>query len=240
MVVALAVIAVLGGRTIRLEGLRQQAIALNPLTPIAASGAPSTLFMDKYEVSNQQYQLCLDAGGAGCTKPDVALGAPDHPVSSVTPYQAAAFCRWVGQRLPSRDEWLLAAIALGTASERRWSWGDNPPTADLANVGLKEPMPTDTVSVSDDFYRTSDTPDGLRHMVGNVREWTTTIDPTTCPAGTTCPANWDGTSTLPQDVKLYALGFSFRSVVYPESPPKDDQASFIGTFDHVGFRCASG
>ena len=98
--------------------------------------------------------------------------ASSHPVSYVSWYAAREFCEVVGWRLPTEKEWNIAA---GTAT-RTYPWGDTIPTCDLANFASEDAAvfgycAGSTVSVDnkpvDSF--------GLKHMAGNVFEWTSTI-----------------------------------------------------------------
>jgi sulfatase modifying factor 1 len=46
---------------------------------------------------------------------------PEHPVTQISGADAAAYCRWLGARLPTLVEWEVAARAGATT---RWPWGD--------------------------------------------------------------------------------------------------------------------
>jgi sulfatase modifying factor 1 len=50
-----------------------------------------------------------------------AASMPKHPVTQISGQDAEAYCRWVGGRLPTLDEWEIAARAGATT---RWPWGD--------------------------------------------------------------------------------------------------------------------
>ena len=89
----------------------------------------TTFFVDKDEVTVERYARCVAAGG--CTRAgtdvDCNAGRPGrehHPINCVTHAQAAAYCGWLGRRLPTEDEWEYAA---GGKQKRRFAWGDAPP-----------------------------------------------------------------------------------------------------------------
>jgi len=89
-------------------------------------------------------------------------GKADHPVVYITWHAAQAFCRWAGGRLPTEAEWEYAARA---ARDGEFPWGDDPPSAQLANYSAS--LVGDTRSVGS--YPPN--PLGLYDMAGNVWEF---------------------------------------------------------------------
>ncbi len=68
----------------------------------------------------------LETSGASWRRPmgpdgPKAEDIPNHPVTQISGADAEAYCRWLGARLPTLDEWEIAARA---GSRDRWPWGD--------------------------------------------------------------------------------------------------------------------
>lgn len=94
----------------------------------------------------------------------------DYPVVGVCFYEAAAFAKWAGYRLPTGGEWQMAASwRLRSAANvlRRYPWGD---ALDTTRCNIWASGVGHTSPVGD--YEKGAAPNGVLQLIGNVWEWT--------------------------------------------------------------------
>jgi len=148
-------------------------------------------------VTNRQYQYFVDSGGYDdlelwpediwphliAFKDQTGRHGPrywregrhdkrlaDHPVVGICSYEAAAYARWAGYRLPAGAEWQMAAswrIRSCAHVLRRYPWGDALDTGRCniwsSNIGKTVPVTA---------YESGAAPNGVLQLIGNVWEWT--------------------------------------------------------------------
>ena len=130
-------------------------------------------WIDKFEVSNRQYQKCVEGGA--CTNPHDGESVTwnsfygnssydNYPVFFIDWYQAKDYCEWAGGDLPTEAQWEKAARG---EDGRKYPWGDQAPDNSRAHYGRNWGIGPIEVGLKPDGA----SPYGAMDMAGNVQEW---------------------------------------------------------------------
>lgn len=151
-------------------------------------------YIDQHEVTNAEYQAFVTTTGypaprgIGYTEVyellkhdyepwrDPGFNHPHQPVTTVTWFDAAAYCESAGKRLPTEAEWEKAAR--GDLEDACYPWGSAEPDNTAANFADSHTeFEWRSTNVNDGFLFTAPVgtfpPNGygLFDMAGNVWEW---------------------------------------------------------------------
>lgn len=156
------------------------------------------VFIDRYPVTNLEYQQFVDNGGyeemaiwdeevlpamldfvdrSGHPGPRFwrdgrfATGEENLPVVGISWYEAVAYARWVGKRLPTDAEWCKAAcwpvtLSPGNWLQRMYPWGSafEQARANVWGSGMDRVAPVDA-------FPEGMSVGGVHQLIGNVWEW---------------------------------------------------------------------
>jgi iron(II)-dependent oxidoreductase len=217
------------------------------------------MLLDRYPATNREYFAFVEAGGyeqMSIWDPQIwtavfdfvdATGAPgprfwkhgkfprgeeDFPVVGVSWYEAAAYARWVGKRLPTEAEWLKAGswpVPLSDKQQwqRKFPWGD---TMDRERCNLWGSGPGKAVAVSE--FSSGVSVGGVYQLIGNVWEWTS--------------GNFGASDAEQDDLILPAPMKSIRGGAFDTYFENQATCQFrsgespLSRKHNIGFRCAIG
>ncbi len=213
-----------------------------------------TFYMDTHEVTVEEYRACVRSGRCPEAGPRyLDFDRPRQPITGVSWYDAVAYCRAQGKRLPTEAQWEKAAR--GTDG-RLYPWGNEPVDCRRAVImdasgrscGVRKARgghpekgrPLEVGSRPPGLF-------GLHDMIGNVWEWVADwYSPSYGACGADClgvdPAGpCDGREPCPGHHRRVVRGGSwYWPAAYatairrrPHVPRNDPE------FHHFGFRCAA-
>jgi formylglycine-generating enzyme required for sulfatase activity len=193
-------------------------------------------WIDRDEVSNDDYRRCVAAGACSAPAESAAYADPNrgrYPVLGVSWLQAREYARWAGKRLPTEVEWECAARAGG---RERFPWGDrwDPSLANALGAegddrwGAEAPVGSFPPNAW-----------GVNDLIGNASEWVQDVSHSNLAGMPRDGRAWEQETGPIAERERVVRGGSYadpgsrqrvsrRSARHPEEPHRT-----------VGFRCAA-
>lgn len=194
-----------------------------------------SFYLDKYEVTRQQYKKFTGATGHPVPQNWKNNGslAPEErllPVTFVTWQDAADYAKWAGKRLPTEEEWEYAAR--GGAKDNLYPWG-NRWVEGNANVSLLRLEPGGSFEPDLNSF-------GVYDLAGNVSEW---VQNYYSRYGVRSEEKYrvyrGGNFTAePKESSATYRWYDFPSPPTDPARGKDKEEYNLKVFPVVGFRCA--
>ncbi len=212
-------------------------------------------WIDQFEVTNEMYKMCVDAGR--CIPPDYGIAREqisgeliplvkptiifyadtefgNYPVSNVIWDDAAAYCTWAERRLPTEAEWEKAARGV---DGRTYPWGES---LDCTKANVYA-FPADKrcayAPTRVGSYENGVSPFGVYDMAGNVMEFVSDFYDYVERSEAVAPLG-----IFPRDSRVLKGGSWLAPEYVARSANRERWDIFFGNFDYPlanGFRCAT-
>ncbi|MGV6830597.1 MAG: SUMF1/EgtB/PvdO family nonheme iron enzyme [bacterium] len=142
----------------------------NPDDEIQAKNVNLKEFLsDKYKVTNNQYKKFIEISKyetQGDWDSDIVNRKGFHPVTNITWNDASAYCKYIGKRLPTEEEWeYLCRGKMNTY----YPWGDS---FDRKKANINNLCNNGTIEVGSFNSVGGDNSLGVSGLFGNALEWT--------------------------------------------------------------------
>ena len=156
-------------------GNKNDTTGVNPIHTIYVE----PFYIDKYEVTNVLYHLCVEAGACEPPKSVNSQTRPvyygsvefnEYPVVNVTWLMAKQYCEWRGARLPSEAEWEKTARS---TDGRSFPWGEDSGCTYANYTDAGGSCVGDTTAVG--TYGNGRSLYGAFDLSGNVSEWVNSL-----------------------------------------------------------------